>query len=362
MNPLFYELLQVALGRRKMLSRSPCEEEWEDFFLIAQQQAVAGVAFLALEKLSKYDIKPPLSLLYEWIGLTEQIKMLNAVIDNRCVNAAKHFKDAGYRNCILKGQGNAQMYPEPLFRTSGDIDIWLEGDKDSIIKLVREKFPDAIDSGMHLDYPLFDDVEMEVHYRPQYLSCKKYDKRMQEFFSTEASKQFEHEIRIGSTDNYICIPRKKYNVVIQMAHLLGHLYGEGVGLRQFVDMFYLLKTTDEDDATTDYKMLFNRLGMERFARGVMWIEKEILGLEENCLIVESSEKLGRIILTEVENGGNFGRYNERNEQRESGILIRAIMDSYRLIHLSQVQPSEGLARLRKKIMNVGSMKKLLELS
>jgi len=252
------------------------------------------------------------------------------------------------------------MYPEPLLRTSGDIDVWLEGDKDTIVNFVCLQYPDTIDSGMHLDYPFFKDVDVEVHYKPQYLSYGKYDKRIQEFFSSESEAQFRNKIAFKNGEGEICVPCSKFNLVHQLAHLLGHFYGEGIGLRQFVDLFYLLKNTEIEDRDKVGKML-DWLGMERFTRGVMWIEKEILGLEEELLVTEPSEKIGRIVLSEIEKGGNFGKYNVRNEQRrKKGILTRAIMDSYRLIQLLRVQPSEAMARLGGKLLNVKSMKEVLK--
>lgn len=358
-NQLFYELMQVALGTKFCLSHSPSAEEWNNLFMIAQEQAVAGVAFLALDILNKYGQKPQQILLYEWIGLSEQIKQQNHLLNKRCVDLTRHFEDAGFRCCILKGQGNAQMYPEAFSRTPGDIDVWIEGDKDTIMNFVFSKYPDARDNGMHLDYPIFKDAEVEVHYKPQYLSSCIYDKRIQKFFSSESDAQFKHKITLGQGD--VCVPCSKFNLVLQLAHLLGHFYGEGIGLRQFVDMFYLLKNMDTEDRD-DVGSLLSRFGMKRFVRGVMWIEKEILGLEDEYIVANPSEKIGRIVLSEIEKGGNFGKYNVRNEQRRNSILTRAVMDSYRLIQLSQVQPSEALARFGGKLMNVDSMKEVLKLS
>ena len=39
-----------------------------------------------------------------------------------------HLREDGLRCCILKGQGNALMYPNPYSRTPGDIDVWIDAD------------------------------------------------------------------------------------------------------------------------------------------------------------------------------------------------------------------------------------------
>ena len=49
---MFYELIQVALGQREKLGRSPSDEEWAELFVLSQKQGVVGVALPALEKLS----------------------------------------------------------------------------------------------------------------------------------------------------------------------------------------------------------------------------------------------------------------------------------------------------------------------
>ena len=75
---LFYELVQIALGTKEgILSRTPSEREWYRLFEIAQKQAIVGITFAALDKLATYGQKPPIALLYEWFGQSEQIKKQN---------------------------------------------------------------------------------------------------------------------------------------------------------------------------------------------------------------------------------------------------------------------------------------------
>ena len=123
---LFYELVQIALGQREKLSRKPSDTEWDELFTLSQKQAVTGVTLIALDKLSQQGQKPPVNMLLEWIGQSEQIKSQNLLLNKRCGEITKLFSDAGFRTCILKGQGNALMYPDQLSRNSGDIDLWVE--------------------------------------------------------------------------------------------------------------------------------------------------------------------------------------------------------------------------------------------
>lgn len=88
---LFYELVQVALGQKDKLSRLPSDKDWANLFLLFQKQAVIGITFKALEKLNQQGQRPPLSLLYEWIGQVEQIKLRNLLINKRFGEITKFF-------------------------------------------------------------------------------------------------------------------------------------------------------------------------------------------------------------------------------------------------------------------------------
>ena len=74
---LFIELIQVALGHRKMFRHKPTPDEWNHVFLMAQQQAIVSFLFGALDGLGNNGQKPPTGILFEWIGLAEKIQSAN---------------------------------------------------------------------------------------------------------------------------------------------------------------------------------------------------------------------------------------------------------------------------------------------
>ena len=346
---LFYELVQVALGLRDKLSRTPSEKEWTEFFLSAQKQAIAGVVFSALDRLAAQGQGLPKKLLFEWFGLCEQIKAQNRRVNRRCVEITQLFAEAGFRSCILRGQGNALMYPEPSLRTSGDIDIWLDGSRKDIKDFVVSRCPDAQDGDMHIDFPIYEDVPVEVHYKPRYASIPKYNKRLQGWFKEQAETQFSHKVRLGDAE--ICVPTAAFNAVHQLSHIQGHFFVEGIGLRQFMDYFYVLKRIHEESCSVDFTSLFEYLGLLRFARGVMWVEHEVLGLPVEYLICEPDGKLGKVILKEIEEGGNFGHHDQRYAFRNRGYLARGFVDSYRLLKLAHYFPQEALWKIVRKVEN-----------
>lgn len=345
----YYELVQVALGSREKLTQTPLEKDWTHFFVLSQKQAVAGVVFTALDKLSNIGQKPPLNLLFEWIGLSEQIKAQNEILNSRSREITSLFAEAGFRSCILKGQGNALMYPNPLTRTPGDIDIWVEGERSTIKNFVLSRCPNAKDGPLHITFPIYKDVEIEVHYIPRKTSIPRYNTRLQRWISERADKQFSNNVLLN--ERYISVPTLTFNTVFQMSHIMGHFFVEGIGLKQFVDYYFLLKKLHCEGCEKNFEELFNYLGMLKFAHGVMWIEKEVLGLEPECLIVCEDEKIGRIILKEIEEGGNFGQHDERYTIRRKGVIGRGVADLYRLLKLFWYFPENVIWKVIRKAEN-----------
>lgn len=52
------------------------------------------------------------------------------------------------------------------------------------------------------------------------------------------------------------------------------------------------------------------LGLLKFAFAMMWVLKEVFGLEEQYMICKPNEKEGRFLLNEIMTGGNFGKYGK----------------------------------------------------
>lgn len=344
---LFYEIVQIALETRDGLSRGLTDMEWDEVFAISQKQAVGGVLFPAFEEINKTGQRPPMDILYEWIGLSEQIKQQNLLLNKRCEEITQMFTNAGYESCILKGQGNALMYKKPESRTPGDIDIWVFGNRKDITRLVKEKTPNVFEQYHHIDFPIYDDAIIEVHYIPGSLLSPKYNKRFLEW--CEVQKEVIKKSRVRTEFGFY-IPSVEFNAVFQMAHIFTHFFTEGIGLRHFVDYFYVLKNLNSQKSGDVCENL-RWLGLEKFAKGVMWVEKECLALDEHYLLFDSDKEIGEFIKKEMEEGGNFGQYDSRFAMRHHGFLARGIVDTGRLITLARMFPSESFWKVMEKIAN-----------
>lgn len=133
--------------------------------------------------MSKNGQKPPIELIFEWIGISEQIKQHNLFLNTKCKELIELFQENGFQSCILKGQGNSLMYPEPLLRMPGDIDIWVKGSREEILSFCRSKYESSDVRCHHIQLPIWNNVDVEVHFKPTYSWNPRLSKRTNQYFS-----------------------------------------------------------------------------------------------------------------------------------------------------------------------------------
>lgn len=339
MQKLFTELIQIALGEREKLSSSPSDKEWNELFSISSMQSITGVTFLALEKLHEQELDPPINLLYNWIGISEQIKRQNAQMNNEAARLTKLFESKGHRTAILKGQANALLYPTPLSRQPGDIDIWVSGGKEKILQTLRrlnlfdgkleqyDTTEDATETYHHIHLPENENgIDVEIHFRPS-------SGNLNPFTNHSLQKYLSDEINRERTlvDEGFYVPSVKFALVMQLAHIQRHLLTEGVGLRQLMDYYYLLKS-DAENERSEVMPRLRDFGLFHIAGAVMWVLKEVFGLDEEYMIAPIDERRGNIMLSIIIEGGNFGHYNLNKKKTISWTnLIRGRLHRLKLI-------------------------------
>lgn len=311
MRMLFFELLQVALGNRERLSCTPTSEEWENLYDESERQAVTGVMVAGLERLKANTDDTsnlPLELLLQWIGISEQIRQGNLSLTKRCKELQGKLVEIGYESSILKGQGVALYYDEPLrdLRQSGDIDIFvdcgLKGAIDIAHRLGIEN-PEWDYKHLHLD--VFEDAEVEMHYRVEVLLNLWKNWKLQKWFRNNSALLYNE-------NNGLKTSTTLFNVFYILLHIYRHFLYEGVGMRQIVDYYMVLRDVNRAKIDVGFSLeAVSMFSMERFAKGLMWVMKEALAMPREWMLWEPDEKEGKFMLEEVMAGGNFGHHYER---------------------------------------------------
>jgi hypothetical protein len=235
----FFDFLRFCISSAKDIPDSLKEADWKELYAIAKKQCLVGVLFDGIKKLPAEYVGMKKELLLQWMAESQMLEKANVRLNDAAIHVSEWFRKKGFRTCILKGQGNALMYPNPYSRTPGDIDIWVEGGDKRLIFFVRSISPHEKACYHHIEFPSYKGVEVEVHYRPSFLLCFWHNRKLQKYYERVKEKQFSHRVMLGEQGE-IAIPTAEFNLIFQLTHIFSHLMNEGIGLRQLLDYYYVL--------------------------------------------------------------------------------------------------------------------------
>ena len=321
MENLFFELLQVAIGNKTSLSTVPSKEEWSFLSQMAQKQSLVGIAFSGVQKLP-VEQRPERSIILNWFVFATQLQQRNTLTTEVCNLLYQQLQEEGYCSCILKGQANHRYYDNELrnLRACGDIDIWVapqdKGQKHPVRKVLEYYMRKCTVESLcylHIELKPIRSVPVEVHLRPSFMNAPIRNRRFQKLFG-HGAERFDEIVTIKEVDG-VAMPVMKvdYDVIFQLNHLYRHLIDEGVGLRQVLDYYMLLRTWNNEHEMSKEMLLshIKRLGMFRFAKALMYVLQEVFAMPADWMICTPSEKDGRFLLDEILQSGNFGQYDPR---------------------------------------------------
>jgi len=298
----------------------PTAEEWAELYTAVRRQSLIGVVYAVIEKLPK-EQQPPMQITMQWMGEAEAVRGLNKLQNAEAARLTKLFGDMGRRTAILKGQANAMLYPDRFTRQPGDIDIWVEGGRDSVLALLEKagfEMGDAAETSYHHVHlpPNENGVTVEVHFRPSSGNFNPItNKRLQAWLERE----------IGNTvAGHFNVLSMQFALVMQLSHIQRHFFAGGIGLRQICDYLMLLRNATKDDrqAVADKLKAF---GLRHTAGALMWVLAQVLHLEPELMLCEPDAYRGEWMINEIMEGGNFGRYAQRQQYK----VVRRVIESKR---------------------------------
>ena len=393
---IFFDFLRFCIGSVDEIPSSLKEADWKELYAIAKKQCLVGILFDGIKKLPAEHVGMKKEILLQWMAESQMLEKANVRLNDAAIQVSEWFRKKGFRTCILKGQGNALMYPNPYSRTPGDIDIWVEGGDKRVISFVRSISPHEKACYHHIEFPSYKGVEIEVHYRPSFLLCFWHNRKLQKYYERVKEEQFSHRVMLGEQGE-IAIPTVEFNLIFQLTHIYAHLMNEGIGLRQLLDYYFVVcdfykvyqnfsnpsvslskgsstfspspSSSGSGDVTAlrcseplRYKVggpskvspdcagwdrlgvvqeELKELGLWKFAGAIMYIMQEVFGMPASRLIVPPNEKYGKFVLNEVLEAGNFGRHDARNRFDRSQ-LGHNLQRVYRDIRLVKYFPAEAL--------------------
>ena len=247
---MIFDFLIYCLGKKENMSRAIAGMNWQQLYSFVSKQAILGLCFEGIERLGKEypeELKRnPIGreLLMTWMGKAQQIRRQNMKVNAVACKLFAMLREDGMKCCVMKGQGNALMYPNPYSRTPGDIDVWIDASRERIMEYASRKFELGDDIRLqHLETSL-DGVPVELHFFPCSMNNPIYHARLQKWFRRNADLQCSHIVRLPDGAGEIAVPTSVFNVVYQLTHLYHHFFDEGIGMRQIIDYYYVVISDD----------------------------------------------------------------------------------------------------------------------
>jgi len=204
-------------------------------------------------------------------------------------------------------------------------------------------------------------VDVEIHHRPSFMCSPWRNRRLRDWCREQQGACAVRYCPPGSSsvrsvtegfapgysntglqpEQSFPIPTNSFNAIYQLVHIYRHLFDEGIGLRQLLDYYFVLRSLhieqgEHSDRTQSMAMwahstysgqvsglgrsvlsnqqimhLFGRFGMKKFASAVMYVLKTAFAMPDAYLLCEPNEKEGKWLLNEIMLAGNFGQHDER---------------------------------------------------
>ena len=235
---------------------------------------------------------------------------------------------AGIRPVLMKGAGLAALYPEPSYRTWGDIDLFVGIDQyHPACAVMRDTFPDALKFDEELDHYkhynlIADGISIEIHrvsigfQHP--IDARRYAK-MEAYGMTNAIPITNHQSPITLT-----VPEPTFNALFVMLHSWEHMMTQGANLRQILDLTLLLHHYADRIDRKRLKTYLQDLHVMDVWQLYMWMAVNALDLAENEAPFyekgESIERRAKSLLNDLLNGKMVSKI----ANRESKIANRFI--------------------------------------
>lgn len=342
--------LNYCLGKKVDMSMVVAKIDWRQLYNFASRQALLGFCFDGIERLTKEfseELKQnPMGrdLLMTWMGAAQQIRRQNVKVNAVAGELYSKFREDGLRCCILKGQGNALMYPNAYSRNPGDIDVWVNASREDITEYAKRNFNLEDDIRFHHLETTMDGVPVELHFFPCTMNNPIYNARLQKWFKRNADLQCSNVVSLPDGIGEIAIPTTAFNVIYQLTHLYHHFFDEGIGMRQIIDYYYVVNNDELLVIRDTLQKELKYLGLWKFAGAVMYVLHEALGLSEEKMIAPMDEKRGKLLLAEILNGGNFGKhFTKYGHFTQQGMAKKYFLKIWRNMHFVRYYPAEALS-------------------
>ena len=324
---VFFALIRAGLWERAVSLGAYGPLDYDELLQLGEEQSVLGLVTAGLEQVvdiqvAKKDVVP---LLQRVIAVENRNSAMNEFV----ASLFKRLQEAGIRAVLVKGQGIAQCYARPQWRSPGDVDLLLDGADYERAKELLLPGAESVDTEygymQHIGIRI-GDWDVELHGNQRTRLSRRIDRRL-DIIQTEMF--LRRDFRKWETGGVtIPLPPIDYDVVFVFCHILHHFFMEGIGLRQICDWCRLLWTfRDSLDVTMlEFRLRKMRLLSEwkafaAYAVGYLGMPAEAMPLyDKSERWLRKASKINSFVL-EV---GNFGHNRDLADQSGRPYFVRKL--------------------------------------
>lgn len=319
----FFELLRAGLWEEEARLAPYGEVDYSEILKLATEQSVVGLVAASLEHVK--DVKVPQQWVLQFISQMLQIEQRNKAMNVFVAELMERLRKADIYAILVKGQGIAQCYEKPLWRSSGDVDLLLSDSNYEKAKTLLVPLATAVETEFthfkHLGMTINGwvvELHGTLHSRlSARVDCLVDEVQREVFYGGKVRSWMN-----GKTT--VFLPAPDEDVIFVFTHILHHFFFEGIGLRQICDWCRLLYTYKD---SLNYGLLESRIrkaGLMTEWKVFYNLASRYLGmpdLDSSFKFHDSrfDKKAGRICKFVLE-VGNFGQNTRRNFAGQSYLV------------------------------------------
>jgi len=313
----FFALIRAGLWEKEIQLSPYCDFDYSTIFRLADEQCVIGLVAAGLEHV--VDIKPAEDDLFKFIGYTMRLEGKNMAMNHFIGALFRKMTEAGIRVALVKGQGVAQCYERPLWRTCGDVDLFLDEENYHKAKSFLIPFATTVDVEETLRLHLGMTIDLWVVELHGTMDTE-FSSRVNRCIARVQKDIFDNNgVRVWSNDAVnVLLPNPDNDVFIIFTHFIDHFYVGGVGIRQISDWCRLLWTyrTLIDQSLIETRL--KEMGLTEEWKSFAAFAVDYLGMPQEAMpLYKDSNKYhskARKICRLIIESGNYG-HNKNEDYR-----------------------------------------------
>jgi hypothetical protein len=281
MKKLFFELMQIAVGKLDCLSRGPSPEEWQELYALAQREEVAAICYRSVVALFEFGLRAPQDISLDWMAEAEDLKERNRGVAKRLLALQQKLEEQPVRSTILLGAALARFYDKELqaLRLSDATYIYVPGGLETV--------------------NLSDWTDMNIRVIDRVMLGRSSGRSgiLEKWLLQNENQLFR---KVGE----LTMPAYAMMVALQIIHVYYQYINNRLVMRDLMDLFFVLQWSE--DSAKKYRVgqttvedVLKSLGLSRFAGGVMWMLQEVFMLNAKNFPLAVQEHEGRFLLGEM---------------------------------------------------------------